>query len=278
MIKPPLGSLIQKRAETNRLELVPELRRMLEEVERTFTLDGQLDLLTIQPVLPRSDLRQIETTVSKCLQDSVKLQPVGPVGPWYTAIGAPGAGKTTTLCGINEARPDLPYCYDGTILKAGSRLNTYLKEAFDHGKTAFFFHFQIEVLPLRWWQALTAPPGALVDETIYSTLAYSRALLRLHWITETEYQTFFHHYLRYCALLRTPKSVFFLRCDSETLKRRIRRRRRTIEAHYGQAYLDMLAFCYEEIAHELSHATQVLKIDTTRMSPREIVAHYAPTA
>jgi 8-oxo-dGTP diphosphatase len=264
------------------LKLVPALREMLEEVENAFSPPGQLQLLEVPSVGPRG-IHRLEAAVSKNTQHAPLITPLGPVGPWYVAIGPPGAGKSTMLRGMADAEPNLIHWKDDTILKAGSRLNQYLKEAFERGNLAFFFHFQLEVLPLRWWQAVSAPPGALVDETIYSTLAYSRALLRLQWLSDAEYQTFFHHYLRYRSLLTDPTNVFYVRCDADTLKRRIRNRARrhhsrAIEALYDRPYLDMLIFCFEEVAAELTSALPLQRVDTTRMSPKEVVARYAPNA
>jgi 8-oxo-dGTP pyrophosphatase MutT (NUDIX family)/deoxyadenosine/deoxycytidine kinase len=263
------------------LKLVPKLKEILEEVESALSPSGQLQLFEMPSIGSRSGLRRIESMASKRILDAPVITPLGPVGTWYVAIGPPGAGKSTMLRGIREVRPNLSYCKDDTILKSGSRLNYYLKEAFEHGNLKYFFHFQLEVLPLRWWQTLSAPQGALVDETIYSTLAYSRALLRLRWISEFEYQTFFHHYRCYEALLRAPTIIYYVRCDADTLRRRIRNRvrrhlGRTIETLYDRPYLDMLISCFEEVADELENFAKVQRVDSTRMSPKEIVARYAP--
>jgi len=141
-------------------------------------------------------------------------------------------------------------------------------------ETASIFHFQLEVLSLRWWQSLTAPANALVDETIYSTLAYSRALLRLRWITEREYQTFFVT-SAITKLVASTDDHIYVHCDSETLKRRIRKRGRAHEVLYDRPYLDMLIYCFEEVATEIAKTSVVQRVDHHADVSSRIVARYA---
>jgi len=261
-----------------RLPLVPGLKTILDEIERTFSPVGQMQLFELPALGRTSELAKYEAEVERSLSWSPLISPVGPCGSWYVAIGPPGAGKSTTLRRMSQLNPLLKLVQDNTILKQGSRLNNYLRDAFEHRVIEHFFHFQMEVLPMRWHQVVEAPHNALLDESIFSTLAYSRALLRLHWITKEEYQTFFVHYCRYAALLRQPTTVFYFRCDGETLRRRIRRRGRVLEVLFGKPYLDMLVDCFDEVALELSSSTPVVRVDTTRASTDEIVSRYAPKA
>jgi len=126
----------------------------------------------------------------------------------------------------------LQFVCDNEILQNKSRLYSYLCKAFIEEERSFFFHFQIEVLTLRFWQTLNAPSQSLIDEAIFSTLAYSRALYRPGWLKEYEYQVFYSNYSTYFKFLPPPEVVFYFHCDLDTIKKRVKNRGRKIEGNY----------------------------------------------
>lgn len=192
--------------------------------------------------------------------------------PWYVSLGPPGAGKTTALGAIAKALPHMPAITSGSraILNKGSRLNFYLRKAFEENDSRFFFPFQMEVLPLRYWLSAHPPAHALVDETIFSSLAYSRALYELQLLTPHEYETFYVNYRSYLQHLAPPTAVFFFHCPVETLRRRIRGRGRVLERFYSDSYLNALSFSFAHTAIELAKDAPVRWIDTARIDTRDL--------
>jgi deoxyadenosine/deoxycytidine kinase len=258
-----------------RLPLVPQLEPILNEVVDACREEEQLVLFQA----PRPDAKESILLLEEEVLRSTNSWPPSPQAKpqktWQVSFGLPGAGKTTTLREMHKQNPNCAFVTDETILRPSSRLNHYLIEAFEHDNKLYFFRFQMEVLAMRWQQAMSAPDKSLVDETIFSTLAYSRALYYLGWISKTEYQTFFVHYLHYRDLLPAPTRILQFTCEIETLKRRIRSRPgRRREQCFTAAYLHALERSFAEVASDLKSKFHVVPIDTTRMPTEEIVTRY----
>jgi len=200
---------------------------------------------------------------------------------WYASFGPVSAGKSTGLKAMRARNKSLCYVRDNTMLNVRSRLNFYLQKAFRDGVLSFFFRFQMDALPLRFRQTLDAPNNSLVDETILSTLAYSRALLMLDWITEHEYATFFANYQFLRKIMPRPQTVFYFNCRVDTIMQRIAERaRRTpnrmIEKEYDIKYIQAQVEAFAELADELSPGLRVVPIDTDTLRPRQLARIYAP--
>lgn len=188
----------------------------------------------------------------------------------YISYGTPCSGKSTALAAWSQ-KYDLPLVQNPDIIDKETRLYYYLSNAFINGAKAMFFHFQMEILPMRFWQMATAPDRALVDESIYSTLAYSNALLKLNWLHEYEYRTFLNNYLSYQTILPKPKKIFFFYCKNVTVIERLKERGIPIEIEsYTLEYINALNEAFLETANILREFCDIVEIDTDKYSPAEI--------
>lgn len=261
-----------------RLELVPDLADCLRIALRELQQDQtQYDLFTRLPELGPDEIGALQERVPFAVRDAgfEHLRQNRP--RYWVSFGPPGAGKSTTLRAMRSTNPRLTLVRDHTILtKPTSNLRTYLRKAWEENQPAYFFHFQMEVLPFRFWYTWNAPDNALVDETIFSTLAYSRALLNLRWITNHEYQTFYANYLTYARLLKNPERLLYFHCDYQTLLARIEKRGRKLELRYPSHYVETLASSFDELATELSGEMEVVRIHTGTASASTLARCYAP--
>lgn len=195
---------------------------------------------------------------------------------FFVSFGPPAAGKTTSLLGMSKQNHDFKYVHDNIILQKKSRLNYYIHAAFEKKITPLFFHFQMEILLLRFLLTKNAPNNALVDESIFSTLSYSRALYRVGYITAKEYQTFYYHYLHYVEQLPAPEVIFYFNCPIDTLFSRIKRRGRKHEQLYDRNYIENLYFSFYEVSKQLKKDYKLVTIDTGDLSIKEVTQRYAP--
>lgn len=251
------------------LDLIPDVDTCIQLALREMTM-GAFQL----PLLPGARADGLPSLAS--VEDPIKQQfrNITPVSSarrtWYASFGPPGAGKTTALKSINAKRPDMPLAQNRVILSPASRLNFYLKKAFEMDDPRFFFPFQLEVLPTRFWLSMNAPENALVDGSIFTALAYSRGLFELRLLTPDEYGTFYFNYLSYLQHLPLPKCVFYFYCDAGTLHKRIRARGRRTEHLYTVEYLETLSYSFSTTALELAEFVPVRRIDTNVVDTRRL--------
>jgi 8-oxo-dGTP pyrophosphatase MutT (NUDIX family)/deoxyadenosine/deoxycytidine kinase len=198
--------------------------------------------------------------------------------PFCITFGPPGGGKSSALEKMREFNPQLVLVVDKEPLRRGSRLRFYLKRIFEHGDQSYFFKFQTEVLPVRLRHTLRAPPNALVDESIYSNHAYSRALRELGWISSQDYQSLYQNYLCYYQLIPRDQSILYFTASLPTILTRIRRRGRVHEKFYSAEYVYALHSAFEAIAQELANDHRVSLINTDTLTPEEIARTYGPEA
>jgi len=163
---------------------------------------------------------------------------------------------------------------DTLALIPNSMLNRLLHMAFFRGDDRAFFHFQIGILQERVRQILTTRSPALVDEGIYSTLAYSRALFRLGKLTADEYELFFRTYLLAEAVVGIPKSLLLIDAPVDVLLSRIRARGRLHEQMYTRSYVTHLAKASQQIARALRSQTPVFIYDTSSTSAADIAREF----
>jgi len=196
---------------------------------------------------------------------------------WVVTFGSPGTGKTTTLKRIQrKICPSFLISDNKQILSEGTRLNNYLVEATKHKKWLYYFFFQMEILPERFRQSFNAPDNSFIDESIFSTLAYSTALYRLRWLRKYEFETFLVNYQFYCHFLPNPTLILYFYCSTETMimrkeKRLEKVRNREIEKHYSYQYLEALNSGFKEVAEQLKNAGyEIVFIDTDGKSIEEV--------
>lgn len=263
-------------ADALRLKLVPDLedclRAALPELQPEQV---QLDIFTKLAAFEPHDYRRLESSIPFSSPAS-NVRPMFQKRYWVS-FGPPAAGKSTTLQTMRSENSALTLVRDSTIIqKTTSTLNHYLMKAWKENLRAYFFHFQMEVLPFRFWYTMQAPDYSLVDESIYSAFAYSRALHRLCWITDSEYQTFFANYVTYYRLLPKPQALMYFYCPPKVLLARIKRRGRKIELGYPAEYVEALAAAFEEVATELGGEINVLRINTEFASANALARTYVP--
>lgn len=192
---------------------------------------------------------------------------------WLASYGGPGAGKTTLLRRLSDVyrmNQDFEYIHDNSILEENTCLWRYHRKLFEEGDYSYFFRFQMEVLPLRFQQSQAAPENALVDESIFSTFAYSRALRTLGWLSEDDYGTFLANYRFYLNYLEKPSCILFLDCpNSATIQERIIRRQRTIEQKFSTAYLEALQRSFAEAAAEITES-RLIRINVEHLDEDQV--------
>lgn len=267
-----------------RMDLVPDMGECLIAVLPIVSepRTEQLDLFTGRPSPSATRIYRLESSTENELASLSYL--VGePAGKQYFAsFGPPCAGKTEAFRVMAKRDRRLVHVVDTTPLQKNSDQNFYLRKAFEQRDHRLFFHFQVDSLSSRFWTTMAAPANALVDETIYTTLAYSRALLRLGWIAEYEYKAFYRHYSLYSALMPKPAALYYFSCDENLLIARLRERgkkkSRSHEAYYLPEYVDALSYAFGELGRELRvvHGVKVVNVDSSAFSSDEIADRYAP--
>ena len=184
---------------------------------------------------------------------------------WVTMFGAPGSGKTTMLDKLAARHHDLRVSSSALaeVTDQRSRLRLYFEKAFG-GLNEYFLHFQMEMLIKRIEQSLNAAhAGGVVDGSICSTLAYSRALLETDRLTADEYSTFYSWYLAARTVVGYPSHVIYCCCSTPELVRRVDARSRPHEVRrYSLEYMDALNAAFASIADEYREHAQVIVVDT----------------
>lgn len=257
------------------LELIPDLDLCLTNIFFSGKDYKAAQLKLFEPKWRKAPIsvNELEQSIGVTVQGSWCQ---APQNPWYVSFGPPAAGKTTVLRAISKQNPKLQLVQDNTVMTPTSRLHLYINKAFGEQKYSFLSLFQMEILPVRFFQAINAPAYGLVDESIYSVLAYSRALYWLELLSKYEYQTFYKNYLVYLNLLYSPEIIFYFDCEVKTILKRIKRRGRKHEQYYSADYVQALRFAFSDLANELSRSHKVVFINTDKSSPREMAELYAP--
>jgi len=201
--------------------------------------------------------------------------------PWWAALGAPAAGKTTGLNAMAVACPELSFVGCPEILASNSRLRSLLKSAFVEQCREAFFPFQMELLNVQFSRIRSLEQPSLVDESVYNILAYSRALYHMGWISPKEYMTLHSAFVRLHSLLQTPAGIFYFDSSIALLQQRLKYRAanesgRFHESLYDFSYLSALKEAFAITAIELSTAVDVTIINTGHNTPDEIGQYYAP--
>lgn len=166
---------------------------------------------------------------------------------WYVTYGAPGVGKTTVLKEMEKICPEL-LVESKDILRKSMNFKEFLHKAFTEQEHRFFFHFQMEILQLRFWQCFYSRNGSFVDEGIFNPLAYTKALFTLKWIDKYVFDSFFRNYNSYQAILVPPARILYFHSSTDTLMKRIRKRGRPHEQQYSRQYLEALNDAFDETA------------------------------
>ncbi len=194
-------------------------------------------------------------------------------GDFIAVVGPPAVGKTTLLKRYIDQTPTAVWVPDIKLLQRDGRGDTYLTR-YLHGDRSFALPCQMETLLLRAHQALKAADGSILDQHIYTSLAYSKALRHRADLTAEEFETFYRYYCLVSSALPTPKAVVHLTARTEVLMRRLRARRRKIERDFTSAYVSLVAACFEEVAEDLREKVTVVRLDSSDMNRAEVLERF----
>ena len=260
-----------KFSEFNEIPLVPDVK---ETVARGLAKNVQtvpLSLLTGMPV----DLdRDIYSLFKKNRSDEIshdKFKKGVDFGKkWYAAFGPPGVGKTTTLQFVKRISQDAIVEKDD-ILDNRFDFKGYLNKAFKKKEYQYFLYFQLEILQFRFWQSFNTKNNSIVDESIYSTLAYTKALYSLKHLSSNMFRAFYSHYNSYNAILTPPQTIIYFYCSTKKLLDRIKERARPHEKYYDIEYVEKLNEAFSEVSSYLKKNGQnVVYISTDDKSAQAI--------
>lgn len=264
--------------ESLELDLVPDLADCFNEAGLLPNYQGsQLDLFPTLRKAPGLDFGNLESSIR---ERAGKLQQAvaRPGRPFWIGFGPPGAGKTTAFRAMQARAPSFALVVDTEPLRKESRLAAYLQRIFFDGDHSYFFKFQVDALAVRFRSMVTVPPHSLLDESIYSNHAYTRALRRLGWISSFEYQTAFQLYQCFHDLLPRRLRILHFTASTTTLMSRISGRARAHEQFYSTEYVDCLREAFADLAREIRSDHQVVDINTDLLSTDHIVTAYGPPA
>jgi 8-oxo-dGTP diphosphatase len=257
---------------------------LLDQLPRLQERHSQYDFFGHTLYRPRRSVLDIENEARRSLGNAGDLLAVNVTQPWYAALGPPAAGKTTTLKAMRHRNPRLQILRSRELVRRGSHMNRLLSEATDIQQDYSYFQFQMAVLPMRSWQLVKgrAKSPALLDETHFSALAYSRALYDRALLSESHYASFVLAYTVWERILPPPSAVFYCDCPTSVLMDRLRMRAanpseaREHERLYTVEYVASLVRAFAGVARELSQVTQLVHIDTSRTPPHEIAEAHTP--
>ena len=249
------------------MDLIPDLSQCLCIVkERLIYGDGQLEL-KLQDIWqqPRETIPEDEITK---LEYSDWRMPTAEYPVYSTIVfGPPGSGKSTAIKAICKNQEVTYHHESKLILSRGTRLNEYLKKIHYERDHRFSLPFQIEALIMRHQHFQSAREGAIVEQGMISILAYSKALVRLGWMTKAEYQAFFGVYYYLQNSSAKPKKIILMTASTQTLLKRIQARGRRHEAdHYSFDYVDEIRRGMYEVSQDIGGDIEFAVVDTSSMN------------
>ena len=145
--------------------------------------------------------------------------------------------------------------------------NPYLADFYADMK-AWAFHSQIYFLThkLRLHRELMAEPGTVVqDRTIYEDAEiFCENLHRTQMLSERDHKTYRELYETAIKTLSPPDLMIFLKCPVKTLRKRIARRGRAMEAEVPTEYISRLNKLYDEWRERYT-LSPVIELDTGKL-------------
>ena len=145
--------------------------------------------------------------------------------------------------------------------------NPYLADFYADMK-AWAFHSQIYFLThkLRLHRELMAEPGTVVqDRTIYEDAEiFCENLHRTQMLSERDHKTYRELYETAIKTLSPPDLMIFLKCPVKTLRKRIARRGRAMEAEVPTEYISRLNKLYAEWRERYT-LSPVIELDTGKL-------------
>lgn len=178
---------------------------------------------------------------------------------YFVAIaGNIGVGKTTLSHAL--AAQFGWRCYLEPVID-----NPYLDD-FYQDMSRWAFHLQVYFLSKRFEsqrQIETQNISCVQDRTIYEDVeVFARTLHHRGHLVGRDWENYRELFGTMVSFLRPPDLVIYLRCDVETLQKRIAARGRASENTISPAYLAELNEAYEQWIHRAAGLFRVATIDT----------------
>lgn len=186
-------------------------------------------------------------------------------------LGAPGTGKSSLAQALRGHSLDVRST--SAFHTAGSRMAAWIEEVYVRENAAASFACQVEALSRRARLARCATEATVLDESVESVSAHSRAMYECRLIQPRELATWLLAYDSVVETLPRPRNIVFLTCSSDDLDRRVIARGRERDASVPSRYLEALSKALEAELDEARKAgTKVRRLSSTHATPKELVA------
>lgn len=178
---------------------------------------------------------------------------------YFVAIaGNIGVGKTTLA---NALAAQLGWkCYLEPVID-----NPYLDD-FYHDMSRWAFHLQVYFLSKRFAsqrEIEVTRISCVQDRTIYEDVGvFAATLHRRGHLVGRDWDNYRDLFRAMTEYLKPPDLIVYLRCDVDTLLRRIAARRRASESTIQRSYLEELNRAYEEWIRQASTQFRIATLET----------------
>jgi len=186
-------------------------------------------------------------------------------------FGMPSAGKTTTLKEVVCRYKNFNYYYDDSIRRQGTCLNKRIKDIFEFGEYDKLYDFQLRSMRSRYEKYFSIVVPAAVDEMIYNTQIYTKALYFVGFIKKSQYEDCTEKYMLMLNGIKAPDMVLYVKCSLEEIKWRMMSRGLNHEKFYTDKYLEALYSSTLDVLIDLKRKYNVYEIDTTEKSKEQVV-------
>ncbi len=260
----------------SRLPLMPDLEGCIQEALGVLqSSPTQINLFTGLVESNKPMACEIEAAVRTAVTDEVQADIRSTERPWIASLGAPCTGKSKIFHVIARTYGGMEVVMSRGLVKKTSTLNHCLRRVFEEDDKSNALRLQLEILLSRFRQSFVCPANSLVVETVYGTLAHSRAMYDVNMLSDDEYQSFYSYYLLLVQFLPIPAKICYFYSNPLNILTNIRERAgkvksRGYEMFYTQQYIFALSHAFSQVASELSKEIEVLYFDVNRLSPKEI--------
>ena len=255
--------------DSSRLALMPELSGLLREAFGVLQpRPVQLSLFTGLPEAPGPSVWETESLVRDSMPGGATAVTQGKGKSWVTTLGPPACGKRRAFRNASSGGTAFAIFPEREPASKSGVLTRCLERVFVEDDRSSVLRLQLEMLLLRFRQALLAPPQCVVVGSNYDVLAYSRALLAVGLLSSEEYGSFYRYYVQLQSVLPSPLGVVCFDTCFRTLRTRMTRRAkrakcRQHELYYTDEYVTALLASFADVAGEVAQLTETIRIDAS---------------